>query len=301
MSENPQKNSQESDQIDEKATERSALNPAVVEKSQTDAQGKAEIENKRTNKHDGSAGGEGPSITIEAIDEHGRKREVSRTVLGTEKDLLPTESEIDLTSTEQDSREDILASGTIGAMARENPVASAGKSMLEATKDPKVRESIKRDLTDVIRNAHQGQAEAQDENFAGGTFKIPDAAQQESRLAEAVQKILQAEIEMTSPAGEQNESDFPIEQALWRVFHPQGSELSDGEIKLFRTAVTEAAGLFVDKVHGDIESFFEENKAKVALALAGATINTGVAIEASKDGATAAGVPAAAAGVVAIL
>ncbi|MBZ0186421.1 MAG: hypothetical protein K8F91_09260, partial [Candidatus Obscuribacterales bacterium] len=51
----------------------------------------------------------------------------------------------------------------------------------------------------------------------------------------------------------------------------------------------------------DIESFIEENKAKVALALAGAAINTGVAIETSKDGVTAAGLPAAAAGIITIL
>ncbi|MBI1270799.1 hypothetical protein GC174_10235 [bacterium] len=75
--------------IENKAGEKSALDPKVAEKSQADAKGMAAIESQRTNKHDGSAGGHdsAESVTIEALDSDGNKRKVSRLDGGTEKDL----------------------------------------------------------------------------------------------------------------------------------------------------------------------------------------------------------------------
>lgn len=75
--------------IENKAGEKSALDPKVAEKSQVDAKGMATIESQRTNKHDGSAGGNdsAESVTIEALDRDGNKRKVSRLDGGTEKDL----------------------------------------------------------------------------------------------------------------------------------------------------------------------------------------------------------------------
>lgn len=302
MSDNPREHTQTNDRAEDKATEKSALNPSVAKQSQTDAVGKAEIESSRTNKHNGSAGGEGPSITIEAIDKDGKRREVSRTNKGTEKDLLSeSPQKTDSSVSHGADRKDILDSGTISALAKDNPVAEAGKTMLEATKDPRVKESIKRDLTEILRTTETRGKAAQDENFVGGTLKIPQAAKAESPVVEFGRKILQAEIEFTEPQGHHNESAYPIEQAIWKVFHPQDANLTDGQINLFRTAVTESTRLFVGNAKSDLDSFIEENKTKVALTLAGAVINTGVALEASKDGATAAGGPAAAAGIITIL
>ena len=75
--------------IENKAGEKSALDPKIAEKSQVDAKGMATIESQRTNKHDGSAGGNdsAESVTIEALDSDGNKRKVSRLDGGTEKDL----------------------------------------------------------------------------------------------------------------------------------------------------------------------------------------------------------------------
>lgn len=93
VSDKPQKHQKSSDHIADRGEEKQSLNPDVARTSQTDAKGHAQIESIRTNRHDGSAGksdqGDLESVRIEAIDEQGNKRVISRRDGGSEKDLIP--------------------------------------------------------------------------------------------------------------------------------------------------------------------------------------------------------------------
>lgn len=92
MSDKPQNKAKSTDHLSDKASEKKALEPQIAKESQTDAKGQQKIELQRTNRHDGTAGksdqGDMESVRIESIDEHGKKRVVSRKDGGSERDLL---------------------------------------------------------------------------------------------------------------------------------------------------------------------------------------------------------------------
>lgn len=130
------------------------------------------------------------------------------------------------------------------------------------------------------------------EEYDGGTFKIPTPESQRSPdrtgTPERFGDFVELQAEQTEGA-QAASTNYPLEQAIWKALHPEDSNLTDEQITLFRSVIGETAKKFAQDTKQSVEDFVEKQKREIALALVTTLFQGAILGEGIKETAIGAG------------
>ncbi|MBZ0188265.1 MAG: hypothetical protein K8F91_18590, partial [Candidatus Obscuribacterales bacterium] len=141
-----------SDQVKESKADKPALDNADADSARTASKKVVDaVEDTRTNKSSGSLGFD-RGMKVPAFELVEDESVVASRDIDSKKNKPEVEVENQVKSNKLvDVDPEILNTGAITALAGSDPLAAAGKQMLESTSDPKHRAGIKRDITDLLK------------------------------------------------------------------------------------------------------------------------------------------------------